>query len=283
MGFVAPLLGGAHIAGGLTTAVAANALGNYWSRRKYVEDAQSKQFGKLSSAAATKMQQRRRRPRFRRRKRLRFIRRRRVPFTWPRFRLVKFKVVSVNKGAGTTGTTVQQILFTANGLDDPHSDAGANLPLGLDQYATMYKKYCVVGSKHYVRVHNISSTGSIVYGLSLREPGVGTALTNPEQYMELPLTRSKILSPDMDHSGLGISFSAKRFFAVRKFMDAEQLHGTFSTTPANPTRVAYVSFWHGDLTKNTDANPDPYTMEYIMTSEYSVLLFDPIHPARSTL
>lgn len=234
--------------------------------------------GGIMSAGSTRTMPRRRQ-RQRKRARRSFRRpSRAITMQWPRFKLVKFKVVTAYSLVQAAPGTTAQYLLQANSLADPHGAAGGNLPLGLDQWAAMYGKYVVVGSRHYVKAHNVSSTGSITYGLSLRAPGESSTLATNEAYLELPITRSKILSPDQDHSGLGVSFAAKRYFHVRKFMDAENLHGTLSVTPGNPSRLAYVSFWFGD----TNAT-EGYTIEGYITSEYTCLLFDPITPSRSGL
>jgi len=214
-------------------------------------------------------------------KRRRFGRRRlrRVSLQWPRMRLVKFRVVTQINLSSTGGAgNVNQTLLQANSLSDPHMTASSNLPLGLDQWAAMYSKYVVVGSKHYTRVHNLSSTGAVMYGLTCRQTSESALLSSASEYLEQPRTVSKMLSPDVDHSGLGISFSSKKHFRVRKFMDAEDLHGSFSTTPTAPARLVYVSFWAEDVNKTQE-----FTLEGYLTSEYTVLLFDPIQPSRSSL
>lgn len=205
-------------------------------------------------------------------------RNRRVTMQWPRFKLVKFKVVSAFSTTQAAPGSTAQYLIKANDLNDPHGAISQNLPLGVDQWAAMYKKYVVVKSTHYVKIHNVSSTGSVTYGLTLRQPGESSLLASNEAYLELPMTRSKLLSPDQDHSGLGISYSAKRYWRVRKFMDHDELHASFTTTPSSPSKSAYVSFWFGD----TNAT-DQYTIEGYATSEYTCLLFEPVTPSRSTL
>lgn len=204
---------------------------------------------------------------------------RRVTMQWPRFRLVKFKVVSQFTGSSTGGTgAIAQYVIQANHLSDPHTAMGGNLPLGLDQWAAMYSKYVVVKSTHYAKVHNVTSTGAISFGLTLRSPGEQSLLANAEAFLEQPITRSKILSPDVDHAALGITYSAKKYWHVRKFMDHDDLHATFGTSPGSPSKLCYVSFWFEDVNRAND-----FTVEGYFTSEYTCLLFEPVQPSRSTL
>lgn len=202
---------------------------------------------------------------------------RRVTAMFPRFKLVKFRVVSTFSHTDANGALVTKHIM-ANSLYDPHGAISANLPLGLDQWAAQYGKYTVVKSQHFVKAHNVTSTGAIVFGLTLRQPGEVSDLTSAEHYLEAPMTRSKMLSPDVDHAAIGIGYSAKKYWRVRKFMDHENLHAAFSTTPASPSRMAYVDLW----TSNVIGGDGTYTVEGHLTSEYTVLLFDPITPSRST-
>lgn len=236
--------------------------------------------GNISVARRTKMA-----PGVRRRRRFRPRRGGRRPMRaltnlWPKTRLVKFKVVtnfteSVLEANSLVATVFS---FKANSLNDPFTTKSSNLPLGLDQWAAMYKKYVVVASKFYAKVHNVTSAGSVTFGVCLRRPDESDTLSSAGFYQELPMTRSKILSPDMDHAALGISYKAKKYWSVRKFHDAEQLHATFGTSPGDPTRMAHYQFFAQDTATGAD-----YTLEGWFTIEYICLLFDPVTPSRSTL
>lgn len=204
---------------------------------------------------------------------------RKISNMWPRFRLVQFRVVSLlNQSVTSAQTTTTVHNLRANAIDDPHGGLSQNLPLGLDQWAGMYKKYVVVKSTHYAKIHNVTSTGSVVFGITLRRPNESDNLSSPEYYQELPMTRSKILSPDMDHAAVGITYRAKPYWGVRKFMDHDDLHATLSTTPTAPSKDARVQVWHADT-----ATGENYTIEGYITSVYTCLLFDPVTPSRSAI
>lgn len=218
-----------------------------------------------------------RRPSIRRRNRRKrgIIRRSRAVSLWPRQKLVKMKMVyyySAITGTGTIAVTAVK----ANSLNDPTGSLSAQLPLGLDQWAAMYQKYVVVGGKIWVRCHNVSGTGSMMYGVALKN--TATTLNDYAYYLESPLSRGKMLTSDVDHSAVGLSYNAKRFWKVRKFIDAEDQQGAFSTTPGDPNDIAYFHLFAHD-TSTSEAQ----TFEMVITQEFYVLLFDPIVPSRSSL
>lgn len=210
-------------------------------------------------------------------RRRRYNRRTPVPMMWPRQKLVKFRQVVCSSfvapaGGGTPGTAI----FKANSLNDAFGTAGNQLPLGLDQWAAMYSRYTVVGSRLNVRIHASALTGGILVGVSQIDNSA--ALGSHEYYMEIPRTRSKLLTGDLDHTAIGINFSAKKKFKVNKFGTAENLQGTFSATPGDPTEVTYYHLWAQDI--NT---ADGATVEYVATLEFIVLLDESIVPSRSGL
>lgn len=217
-------------------------------------------------------------------KKRRFKRRRmrrpakRITNLWPPTQLVKFRQVMAYSSSPAAGAGLTLHNYKANSLDDPFGGGGNQLPLGLDQWAAMYKKYVVVSSQCFVKIHNTSSTGSVTFGLTLRNPGETATLGSAEAYLETPMTVSKLLSPDLDHAALGMSYRAKRYWHVRKFMDHDELHGDFGTAPSSPNKSCYVTFWHQD-TNNSDA----YTLEGYVTFEYVCLLFERVTPSRSSM
>lgn len=194
---------------------------------------------------------------------------------FPSTKLVKFRVVESIAQASGAGA-IQTFQFKLNSLNDPTGVLSASLPLGLDQWAAMYQRYVVVGTKVYLKAHAESVTGSIVYGLNIMQDS--SALSNYKHYMEMPRTRSKLLSSDVDHSGLGVGWSLKKNEKVRKVKDAEDYHADFSTTPGDPTEIRYAHLWFQDVNSTSAA-----TLEGVLTLEYVVLLFDPVSPARSSL
>lgn len=194
---------------------------------------------------------------------------------WPLQKLVRFRVVTPFQISGAAGAITVGTL-KANSLNDPTGFASAAYPLGFKEWAAMYKSYCVVGSRCLLRTHATAATGAVMYGINLLN--TATTLTSYSHYQELPMTKARMLSADLDHSGLGLSYSAKKFWKIRKFKDAEQQHGTMAVTPSatDPTDIAYYHIWVQD-TYGTDTA----TVEGTLTMEFVCLLFDPTTPSRS--
>lgn len=278
---VPPLLAG-PVAAGMLAARVADVMQQRWDRRygPYINVVDEPTSTSAKTAMATRSRSRTMmKRRTKKRGRRMFRRRLRAPtIGFPRFQLVKFKVVTMVNPSPGAGAGPSVYNLQANSLEDPHGGAGSNLPLYLDQYAAVYSKYVVVRSTTYVKVFNATSTGSVCYGLTLRAPGESDVKTTIEAYNELPMTKSKLLTSQMDQNGLGMSYNAKRYWHVRKFMDSEDLQATFSTTPVAPDKKAYLQFWHND-TNNTSG----YTLEAIITTVYTVLLFNRITPTRSAV
>lgn len=277
-----PLIAGAGFAGGAS----AVALHSRMARWKAIEEAQSIHRGKISRQPREDMARTATRSRTRtgvlRRKRRRFkgrLRRvRRVPTLWPSSQLVKMKVVAAFTSSPDTPGAIKTHTLFWNTLNDPLSGMSQNLPLGLDQWAALYSRYCVVAARAFVKVHNVTSTGAVAYGLTSYPPGNTSAPTSHEAAMEHPYTRSRILSPDMDHSGLALSWSAKRAFKVKNLRDASELQAAFSTSPSSPASTARFYLWSQDVNST-----ETHTIEGFVTMEFVVLLMDRILPARSSL
>lgn len=269
-----PMMAGAAAAGGAARLVR-------WIDSDYITAKPPSSYTAVSAPSAMPRRSRtmtRRSTKKRSRRRMGRRRLRAPPIGFPRFQLVKFKVVTMVNPSPGAGAGPSVYNLQANSLEDPHGGAGSNLPLYLDQYAAVYSKYVVVKSTTYVKVFNATSTGSVCYGLTLRAPGESDVKASIEAYNELPMTKSKLLTSQTDQNGLGMSYNAKRYWHVRKFMDSEDLHATFSTTPVAPDKKAYLQFWHND-TNNTSG----YTLEAIITTVYTVLLFNRVTPTRSAV
>lgn len=214
-----------------------------------------------------------RRPRFGRR--FRRYRRKKVTNMWPRGKLVKFSMVFRSAPAGNGGAIGVSVI-KANSLNDPSGSITAQLPIGLDQWAGMYSKYKVVNSRINIIAHPTTITGAAVFGIHLADSA--TTLTDVDHYRELPATTSRIVSPDIDVAKCGLGFSPRKFFSIRNIKDADELEGTFSTTPGDPTKLAY---WHVFFQDHN--NTDNVVMEATYRVDYTVLLYGRIDPARSAL
>lgn len=211
------------------------------------------------------------RPKNNRRKRRGIVKYRRSPPTlWPQQKLVRLTSNATGTVAG--GASFGVLTFKANSLNDPWGTASTADPLGFNEWASMYNKCVVVSSKIYLLAHASTATGAIMYGVSLMPNS--TTLADINHYREHKITSARMLSPDVDHSGVVGKYKGKRYEKVSKWKDAEDFHAI--TTPADPTTVRYYHVWVGDVAGANNAG-----IEYSGTIEYNVLFFDPKVPSRS--
>lgn len=229
-------------------------------------------------SATTVMRRTTRRPttrRYRRRRR-RGIVRRRIPRALTSLtRIVRARAVGATTHPCTSGainvTTVSMFDVT-----DPFVGAGSGQPLGYDQWKSLYNKGYVVGLKVTLRAHN-TGTVAVMYGITpLPESQGASTLTPYNYYMELPGTKARILSPDVDHGVLVSKVSTRKHVHVKNLQDEDTFHFDLDNETA-PTRGAYFHLWVQPI----DAS-STNSVQFVYTAEYLIRLFDPIVPARST-
>lgn len=166
--------------------------------------------------------------------------------------------------------------YSLNDVTDPTAGHGTQQPLYYDQLKAMYKKAVVVGARVFARVHNGGSASVMVGVIPAAESQSNTALDDFETYMELPRCKSKLLSPDVDHTTLGHAVSIKKHFGLRNLKDEDGFHCDLPNE-GSPTRVGYWHFFCRPVDRTTTV-----TVEWVVTLEYIVLLLDRITPARSS-
>lgn len=218
---------------------------------------------------------RRRRPAYRRRRAFRRYakRRGRIPMMWPQSKLIRCRVVSGGSFSGNTGA-IGVNTFKCNSLADPTGNFSSILPLGTDQWAGMYTEYIVVGARYIVDVHASAATGSVLVGLNVMRSA--TTLTTYGHYMEMPGAKTVMMSSDADRGRLVANFSAKKHFKVTNLKDVGHLKADYSTTPGDPTDLAYMHLWCQDTTGS-----ETCTVDCVIRAEFIVLLRESVQPARS--
>lgn len=222
---------------------------------------------------------RRRRARPRRASRVRALVRRvprPVPMMWPAYKLVRFRVANRGSLSGASGV-IDVSLVKANSLSDPMGLLGGELPLGLDQWAAMYSKYCVVSSVLRVNAHATAATGGIAVGCCLAKDN--STLTDVEHYRERPGSIIKYLTSDMDKTYFSAHYNGKRYEKIKDWKTAEDYHAAFSATPADPTTSRYYQIFIQDL---HSGGGETATVDYMLSIDFTVLLFERIIPSRST-
>lgn len=229
---------------------------------------------KLSNPGEEKMPKRRRGNR-RRKGKKRGIIRKFVPRTLaPKRKLIRCKAVeTINLTSASGAIVVRHIQM--NSIDDPFVGSGTGQPLGYDQYTALYEFAHVLASKVVVRVFNSGST-SILFGITPVGLNQGTTdLTDCEHYMELPNTRVRLFSPDVDHGIVANKISTKKFLGISKILDTNEYRVNL-TDETPPSKLAY---WHLWMQSQDHATSGGATVT--VTVEYIVLLHDYKIPARS--
>lgn len=161
-------------------------------------------------------------------------------------------------------------------IPDPTSGYTNQQFLGYDQWKELYKKGLVLGIKITVRCHNKGSVG-MMFGITPHPENQGnTLLSSHEHYMELPGTKSRLLSPDVDHSVLTYQMNTRKWLHVKSLRDEDAFHCTLSSE-SEPTRTYWLTTWFQPVDAATQCG-----YECVITYEYLIRLFDPIIPSRST-
>jgi len=137
-----------------------------------------------------------------------------------------------------------------NSIYDPNMSAIGHQPMGHDQYASFYDRYCVVGAKLSVRVvanenssdtqnqHHITNFGVTTIASS------GDSIVDTRAFMENNRTSYGVISPQRPNAKLSKKFSAKRFFGKKKPVDDSTLCSVFGNNPTNEA-IWQIKFWPG--------------------------------------
>lgn len=195
----------------------------------------------------------------------------------PRKKMIRVKASNYWTIANTSGA-MSQITCSGNSIYNPFHSGSTQQPLGFDQWAALYNYGTVVGSKVHVTIHNGSSS-AIVYGIYPAQVAQqDTNLGNYEYYRELQGTKSRLLSPDMDHGYLSNTVSVKKHLSIKNPMDDDLIRTRLAGTPSDPTNEF---FWH-IFVQPADQASTTSGIDVIVEVEYLVILHDPIIPSRST-
>jgi len=199
-------------------------------------------------------------------KTLRGRRRKYIPRTiQPRTKLIKVKLVHSQTDTPSTSPSVQ--LVSMNALCDPFVGdlTPDRQPMGFDQWKTLYERAVVVGSKITVRVHNAGAQEPLMVGITPGSEILGTTnLGSFEHYMEMPGTKAKLISQDVDHCIMSHKVSLRKHFAIKNFKDNRAVLSTSLNTEALPTRQAFWHIWAQPHDQTTATACDRvFTIEYL--------------------
>lgn len=220
----------------------------------------------------------RKRPyRRRTRKRQRMTRYKRGPILegFPKRKLVKLRYVQeVSLNPGISSFSVHQ--FRANSVFDPDFTGVGHQPMGFDEWAALYERYTVYGSKINV-MYAPTSTASVApgyYGVTLYGTAgqLSSTYGNVEAILEGKLTGYTTTMSGSSNSvflprSLWRKFSARNFFGKTDPLDDPDIGALVSTNPVN---LAYYGVWCGASGGN-----DPGQMNFKVQIDYIVMFHEP--------
>lgn len=172
-------------------------------------------------------------------------------------------------------TTALEQTASINDITDPWGGSGSGQPLYYDQVSALYKTAIVIGAKVRGKFYN-HSTAAMVVGISLKPFQNTTTINSYEHFQEMVPTRSRILSPDVDHGNLSLGTSVKKYFKVNNVRDEENLSCDLATE-SGPSWSSNFSIWVQRLDQAVTSSQ----VQATVTVEYIVLLRDRIIPDRS--
>lgn len=177
---------------------------------------------------------------------------------------------SLNPGVGTL---VNNTLYLNSGVD-PTGTVGTGQPLGWDQMAALYGKYCIIAWS--VKLEWCTGDNAVPTCVGFTPTTQFAALASFSHYKELPGTVSTIVTPDVDKTALFTRGGVKKYFVPPggKLLSNENC---VSAIGGSPTNILYGHVWAQAM----DAAADPSTIQCIVTVWQRVIFFDPTIPARS--
>lgn len=128
--------------------------------------------------------------------------------------------------------TVQDYVFSANGMFDGNITGTGHQPLGYDELCNLFSHYCVTGSKITVQTANSSQIRPFYMAIALRgdSTNLGTKLVG--EILEQPGLKRVLVGIDGLPKTLSYGFSAKRFFTAKNLVSDAQYNGSASVNPA---------------------------------------------------
>lgn len=216
----------------------------------------------------------------RRLRRRRGLRRRKILRRIPRSvcppsKLLRVVVVDGYSTTTTVNTVTDSQEVSRLNIVNPTTNS-LNQPLGYDQWKNFYQRAKVLGIRITFTVHN-AGTQAIVFGITpVPENQAFTDATWPT-LAEQPGTKYRILSQDVDHGVLTYTGSTKKFFKIKDIKDAEEISCDIASD-SGPSRDGVVVVWWA---KHNADDANTVAVNYIIKTEYIVLLDQPINPARS--
>ena len=191
-------------------------------------------------------------------------------------------------------------VFRLNSITDPDYTGTGHQPRGADQWAHIYKKYCVIGAKVLVEplVASATNIDAVLYGYVDDDPSAD--LHTLEDIRELNMPHSTHRYVELGQSQRGVNNSRtrpnmrfkvgmKKFFGLGKntqifapagigqgdFPALSDPHGLSANFGNNPNNEAYVKLY----TTSVGTSEQPVLCR--ITISYMCVMHDPIEVGRS--
>lgn len=195
----------------------------------------------------------------------------------PRRKMIRARAVNYATFTNTSGALDQESIKMLD-FADPFATGGAGQPLGYDQWKALYNKGVVIGSKVVVRFHNPSTVAVMVGITPVSDSAINTSFDNYEHYMEAKGTKTRVLSPDVDHVTMFTKYSTKKFYGLNDIMDDISYHVTDLASETGPAIDGRYRVWCQPMDQSSTPSA---AVQAVITAEYVILLHDPIVPSRS--
>lgn len=144
--------------------------------------------------------------------------------------------------------------------------AATHSPMGWDQWAALYQRFTVVGSKINLRVlgdyEGSTASSPTAIGIFTSEDSSTSVYTSYTDFIEAKKGVYRLVSgSQMKSVSLTVPFSTKRFFNVKDVKDVDDL-GALIT--GSPTREAFFDVWYQGLATNHGLIRIVVTIDYIV-------------------
>lgn len=189
-----------------------------------------------------------------------------------------FKIVRVLKSVkywalnpGAAGA-IDARVTAPNSAYDWSQTEGTEQPLGFDEAATLYNRYCVIGFRIHFEATSADATNPVIVGCNVQTSA--STLTSYAHYKELPNTVSRIMTPDVDKVLFSISGSTGKFHGTRIKLSDDRFVADVTASPAN---LVYAHIFAQPVDGATDVG----VIHLVATIYQTVVFFKPKTPARS--
>lgn len=183
--------------------------------------------------------------------------------SFPKKMLVTMRYATSIRLSQTIGSIPVAYTFRANSIFDPDRSGTGHQPYTHDEYAQLYNKYMVTGSKIVATFlpNASSSTGNVICGLHVGNDPAYTP--NFETIREQSEGRWSIVSGQTNKKTLATRYSRRKVIPAHKD-GHEALFG------ANPAEEYYFTMWSSCVDTVAVAG----SVDVVVTISYRVLMWD---------